>query len=489
MKKIFKTLSLLLIITTIISCEDYLDVNTDPNNPGLDILTPNDILSGAQSTLGATYSTRMNQLGNLMAVTWSANLSDFADPYGEEFRYDFSSRFYDDIWDNIYTRTNNFRFIENYNDGKNWNNHIAVSKILKAFYLQYIVDLYGNAPYSDIHQGENTLFPKYDDATSIYRALYDELDAATDLIDNPGEDPQPFLGSDVTFSGNMTSWKQFANTIKLRMLVRQTELAGTNASVSTYITSKFNELNGEQFISSNVTMNPGYQNADGKFNPFYATYGFDAAGNRTNGNRATGASKYFADFLNSTSDPRRVKLWRTSGNVVGTEQAGAGGRPSRFGPSFITSGEGANDVAIMLASESYFLQAEAIQRGYLSGDAQTMFNNGISASFDHLGISNQTSSYMSSIASTPNLGWSGDLIEAIITQKYIALANTSGLELWIEHNRTGFPNDLPLPRNNPAPNIPVRLLYPASEFAGNSANVPNQTLSDAFSSKIFWDVN
>lgn len=493
MKYIYKIIVTVVIFAGLASCDDYLDVNKDPGNPELVDLTPNDLLSAAESTLGSLYTTRMNQLGNLMAVAWSANFSDFADPFGDEFRYNLTSEFYDDVWDNIYSRTNNLTFIENFQDGNNWDNHRAIAKVLKAFYLQYIVDLYGRAPYSEIHEGTQNLFPKYDDQQSIYRALVDLIDEAVVLIDNAPSTAQGFVGSDVIFDGDMQTWKRFANTIKLRLLVRQTELAATDGAVNTYITSEFNELqtSGAQFLTTNAGLNPGYLNSDGKQNPFYARFGYNAVGNVTNGFRSTGPSAYSFNFLQNTSDPRINRLWQPNsrGGFSGTVQAASGGRPASFGPAFIERGVANKNVYLMLASESYFLQAEAVQRGYLTGSAQDLFNSGINASFEYLGISSDASAYITSIASTPNLGWTGNLIESIITQKYIALTSTSGIELWIEYNRTGFPDDLPLPNGSAAANIPVRLIYPASEYSGNTNNVPVLTGADAFTAKVFWDVN
>ena len=75
-----------------------------------------------------------------------------------------------------------------------------------------------------------------------------------------------------------------------------------------------------------------------------------------------------------------------------------------------------------------------------------------------------------------------------MTQKWIANMGINGIESWIERTRTGFP-DLPLAITATGPSLPNRLLYPASEYSTNSANVPEQNTGDAFSTKIFWDAN
>ncbi|GAA4812241.1 SusD/RagB family nutrient-binding outer membrane lipoprotein [Litoribaculum gwangyangense] len=478
MKQIHKILAFLILILGATSCDSYLDVNDSIDNPNLDELNPNQLIVGAQALSAETYTNRVNRIGNWMAVAWSGNYQAFNDAYGPESRYQFSSTFYDDIWDDLFRYVSNFATIEKYEDGKNWGNQKAAAKILKAFYFQYIVDLYGNAPYTEAFDGTDNLFPKYDDAQDIYLSLIDSIDEAVSLIDASSES---FGNSDITFNGDMDQWVAFANTVKLRLLVRLILKAEGDATLLSKVNSEFAELNSATFITEDVTINPGYADTDDRQNPFWEVYGFTPAGVETNQGRQTGPSLFAVNLM--SGDPRLNLIWD---GAAGTEQNG-GGSSSGIGDGILKGPDA--DLPIMLASESYFLQAEAIERGYLSGNAQTMFNMGVQASFDTLGAGD-ASAYITNTDADANLGFNGgDALGAIITQKWIALTSVSGAELWIEYNRTGYPANLPLPANSTDPNIPVRLLYPASEYSGNSDNVISQSRSDAFNSKIFWDVN
>ena len=491
MKTIFKIISIFTILLSISSCSDYLDVNDSIDNPNLDQLTPNELIVGAQTLNAQTFTNRLNRFGNWMGVAWSGNYLAFNDAYGLESRYQFSSTFYDDVWDDIYRYSYNFSIIENYNDGKNWNNHKAASKVLKAFYLQYIVDLYGNAPYSEAFNGTDVLFPKYDDALDIYKNLIQLTDEAVDLINN-NADAEDFTLTDITFGGDMAKWEAFANTVKLRLLVRLILKAETDATLLSYVDTEFEKLNGAEFLTEDVTINPGYSNSDDRQNPFWEVYGFTPANIPTGQGRQTGPSKFAFDLLDNSNDPRLNRLWKpntaNSNTFDGTPQNGVGNSAS-IGDGILKGADA--DLPIMLAAESYFLQAEAVQRGYLTSasSAASLFNSGIEASFDYL-EAGDPSTYILTTNLDEDLGFNGgNPLKAIITQKWIALTSISGAELWIEYNRTGFPSNLPLPQGSSDPNIPVRLLYPASEFSGNSDNVTNQSRSDAFTSKIFWDVN
>jgi hypothetical protein len=125
----------------------------------------------------------------------------------------------------------------------------------------------------------------------------------------------------------------------------------------------------------------------------------------------------------------------------------------------------------------------------MAGNAQALFHSGITASFDLLGAGDP-SAYIGATENTNLVGWTGSAnkIEAIMTQKWIALCGINAIESFIDYNRTGFPA-VPLSLIAEHSQLPYRMLYPASEYSTNSANVPNQPSSEAFSSKIFWDVN
>jgi hypothetical protein len=75
-------------------------------------------------------------------------------------------------------------------------------------------------------------------------------------------------------------------------------------------------------------------------------------------------------------------------------------------------------------------------------------------------------------------------LEAIITEKWVALNGINAEQTWFDYSRTGFPSGLPISALASTPDRPVRLFYPSSELSGNTVNVPTQ--KDAFTAKIFW---
>lgn len=157
---------------------------------------------------------------------------------------------------------------------------------------------------------------------------------------------------------------------------------------------------------------------------------------------------------------------------------------SWFGPAIIKSFD--QPMVLMTAAESFFLQAEAIQRGFMTGDAKATYEAGITEAFTAAGLTAADAAgyYGSSIV---NANWanSPDKIEAIITQKWVAMFSLTGFEAWSEFRRTGFPK-VPLATKAVQAKAPARLFYPTSEIATNADNVAAQNVTSQFDNKIFW---
>lgn len=483
---------LLVIFAITVSCSEYLDVNQSPNSPSADDVTPDLILAGAMTNTYRTQARRMNRLGNVMMNNWGANVNSFTGGFSEEFTLAIDNNFYNDIFTGLYRGTYNFQAIIDY-PSADYDNHKAISKIMKSFYLQYIVDLYSNVPYSEAHQGIKNLTPTYDDDRAVYEALYNQVDEAIELINNAGLNTIPVGSEDVVFNGSMSSWIAFGNSLKLRILLRQRTDATVNgdAESAAFIASKLPELQTVGFLNNNAAINPGYSSeSTAQQNPFYNYIGFSNNETTATGYNFYRASKYAVDFLTNSGDDRVNFLYDEaddgSGGVVGHEQ-GADSDNSPAGLSPIGTGlliDSAQDGYVMTAAESLLMQSEAQLFGLIPGDAQASFEAAIDASFQLLGA--DRSGYT---PNQPGLGWIGtnsDKFEAIMRQKWIATNGINAIESYIEFTRTGFPDDIPLALTAQSSTRPMRLMYPSDEYISNSANVPDQTSADVFATGPFW---
>lgn len=543
MKKIKLILPVLAL--ALFSCDNYLDVNDSPNSLLFDQVAPNKLLPAAQVTTFRAQAINMNQLGNVFMNSWAGNVASFTGGYANEYQLNIENSFYAAIFQNIYLNTKNFQEIINYpNDDHSKDNYVAAAKICKAHYMQYLVDLYGDIPYSQAFLDVSNTSPKYDDDQFVYRQLINELDSATQLIMDADAHAEDITTFDVMMHGDMAKWAQFANTIKLRMLLRMSNNTG---AVATYRDQQLQDLANSAsvathgFLTSDVTVNPGYnKSTTEQMNPFNSTFAYDAAGAATQNWTFVAMSGHAFKYLRNNAasngtevvtgsgvvypgvaDPRAGRLFR--GTLKGVTQGSttvdvptSGGTPARngygiFNP-YITQPEpivyvddllnlAANDGFVMTASEAHFLQAEAAVRYgsiFTSFNAQTSFDAGITASFDRLGVTTLAptaeGTYKTAISTKAGLGWPAsttqDLkIRAIMTQKWIALMSVHAIESFIDYNRTGYPVT-PLALTATQARKPRRLIYPTSEYVANSGNVPNITPANIFAntdpSHPFW---
>ena len=497
MKKI--KLILPLIAFTLFSCDNYLDVNDSPNNPSAEQITPNLSLSGVQNNSYRVLVQRMNELGNVFMNNWGANVNSFTGGYAEEFGITMSNNFYEDIWNNLYRNTYEFSNIINH-PSADYDNHKAIAKIMKSFYFQYLVDIYGDIPYSEAHQGVNNVTPAYDDDQAIYRDLIVQLDSAIDMINNAPSNTVAVGSEDIMLGGDMNAWVKFANTLKLRILLREATKAETDAATATYLNDQFAALD-QNFVDENITINPGYSNAsNAQQNPWMnlmVNLDEETITYRTAYNFRR-ASNYIAGKLNNNPvDPRRGRLFTLiGGSVVGVLQGDSsqptGTAPldiSKLGPGLVINS--AQDGYVMLLAESLLLQGEAAERGYITGDPQALFDAAVVASCLQLGVTQANAdTYVTNVNAVDGKGYtaSTNKIEAIMYQKSIALNGINGLEAWIEYTRTGLIDNIPMPMPGASPTgkKPLRLMYPTSELASNSANVPAQSVNDVFTTGPFW---
>lgn len=494
MKSITKFAIVLMVTGLLASCEGYLDVNTDPNNPTA--VTPDLVLPVGQYYT-ALYQSRdrgLSHLGNMMMVNWSQ--SDGFSWYTDEAKYNVTSSFYSQVFNNTFANTlKQYQILFNLEDEK-YANYKAIAMIMKSFHYQQLVDCYGDVPYTEALGRSKEATPAYDDAQAIYEDLIVQINAAIELIKNapalaavPGSD-------DAMFGGNMTDWLRFANTLKVRILTRQSSISGRNA----YITGELAVIaaEGHGFITSDVGVNPGYVKDVNKQNPMWDELGWDPTGTAEMSNNATCASAFVLDFLSSTNDPRIDRLYeKPSSGHLGVPQGLLDydtpvvdqymfDKVSNIGPGILKSPD--MDATIFTLAESNFNLAELRDKGLLTTGptAQALFESGITASFSFLGLTTaQATAYYSQSRDIVNWGNSPDKLRAIITQKWIATNGITAEQSWFDYNRTGYPSGLPLPLNyNATADRPVRLFYPAGEYSSNGANVPTQP--NAFSEKIFW---
>jgi hypothetical protein len=525
-KTIFKrkvNLSLLftaLMLTGIVGCQKgTFDVNK--NNPN----SPNSVPAQYSLSYSLKATADLVQGGNAdMINNWMgywAQSGGFT-PSTTYVIYQITSSNYTGNFDNAYTILANYQLLlKTAGTDPLQSNYRAIGMIMEAFLYQRLVDLYNSVPYSQALAVNPTFSYKYDNPQTIYNSLVAKCDSAAAIIAAAPTAAVSPGGYDIVFGGDMTKWKQFAKTLKLKLLMRQTE-AGIG---STAVAAGLAGTTSADYLSVDAAVNPGYSsNTDAQLNPFY----FDIQANAVGSNGATTtyyrANSYAVTFYQAHNDPRVNLIYAPQGRevvndskkpystpidgTIDTNRTKVKGRAygstngngesntaisAIVGTGFTSAGKlkGPSQGALLIpAYESLFLQAEAAQRGYISGTASALYKSAVEASFVFLGSTAAIAdTYIGQVDALTNYAQASDKINLIITQKWASMNSVDPLESYSDWRRLGIPATLPVSAypGVTVTHIPYRLPYTINETTLNSANVPaGGTGTDLFTSKIFW---
>lgn len=524
MKNILR-LFILASFISLTSCESFLGDNVNPNQATAatpELVLPNALTNSA--ALLRAYNTSAMWLNG-----YTVNAGGYGG-WGATVTYNYTTTDHNGLWVSTFDDLVNYQYIEDQtaeDPGLAYFN--AVAKVMKAYDYHMLVDVFGDIPYTEGLKGAANVTPVYDSQTAVYQDLVAQLNTAITIF-TTAEGANGLGSSDVMFGGNVTRWAQFANTLKLRLLIRMSGGSETSA----FAASEFASMNTSiGFITDDAMVNPGYIATDGKQNPYWNTYHTNAAGSLSGSGRSAIPSIYTYTFYNGNKildEGRGAATYRSYpastprgqlGNLVDNPEAlsnqtawyvGEGTGTNASNTIGLLKGRTAG-VPMMLAAESYLLQAEAYMKGFLSGDDLKAFEDGVTASFRYLykevngnvragldpvadfetyKINNGTNFLVNySLAATPE-----QKLEAIITQKYIAYNFINAQETWSEFRRTAYPKIVNgssdpnlsfasiLSTSSRADELPVRYLYASSEFQLNPGNVPSGI--NQFTSLIFW---
>ncbi|MFI5159889.1 MAG: SusD/RagB family nutrient-binding outer membrane lipoprotein [Sphingobacteriales bacterium] len=485
MKKYISIITVIALVAGLGSCKkSYLDLEANPNSPSQS--TPQLVLAGALVTAPAITVGYVNPYD-----VWSGYLSwnGGVVPPSTLFEYTFTNGTYGGFWTGLYSNATNFNNLINMSKAPALANFQAIGMIMKVWDFEQLVDNYGDVPYSQAFQPSTILFPKYDKAVDIYADLPKQLDAAIALAGtgtvNPG-------ASDPMFAGDMSKWKQVANTLKLRLAIRESNISGGTPYIANLAAP------GTAYLDADATINPGYANAVGQQNPFYGNFGKDPNGNAAGNSNVFRANAFSVKFLKDNNDTLRLarifSLVVPVGAPVGTPASvyygNVYGDAINIKNTINVSGAGpglakspTQSSLFISASESYLLQAEAVERGWLTGDAAALYKLGIEANFAYLGL---TKAQADTYTTAHPLGSITDIID----QKYITFMNGyDSFEAFNDYRRLGIPA-LPSSVDPSAlsDHLPTRLYYPSTEQTTNlnNYNAAGGNTMDPFSTKIFW---
>ncbi len=389
-------------------------------------------------------------------------------------------------WPIFYTNLrDNQRILDRSQESETFAVYEGPALILKAYMTAGLTDLFGNVPYSEAFDGINgTVTPVYDDQEDIYLAqggILDNLNKGIEAIE--AYEDVIALEGDILFDGNLDGWIRFANSLKIKHLLRISDRMDVSAELQAiYNEGNYITDNGQNAIFNFSNTEPNSfrlaQLRVGDFNNFVL-------------------SKTMEDILVNLQDNRLNTFFRVASNtgnfnglingIDATSSAAILGDLSLAGTAF-REDTSVLDANFMTAWETTFALAEAAQRGLITADAQALYETGVQQAFDYW-QTELPADYLTGNASFNNPDSSP--LEQIVTQKWIANI-INGYEGWVEYRRTGFPDFMSVQASLNDGLIPVRMPYPSEEEALNADNY--QTAFDAtdgnsLNVRVWWDVD
>ncbi|UWX55017.1 SusD/RagB family nutrient-binding outer membrane lipoprotein [Maribacter litopenaei] len=475
MKKLYSLLTILILG----SCtQDFEDINTNPNTPVN--VQPSLLLRQVIYDYGEQMSYEGFTAGNLLGQYTTAldfNLFDRHNLKSPQLGGNPWPIFYQNLRDNEI-------ILDLSTDNPSFKVYEGSARIMKAYMAAALTDLFGDVPYFEAFKGQDgTVTPEYDSQESIYM----DTDGIFDNLQKGIEALQSYNGTialegDILFNGDLDGWERFANSLKIKYLMR----ISSKMDVSNELQTLFSEGN---FISEN-SQNAIFNFTDGEPN------NFRLARLRIGDFNNFVMSETMDEILTSLDDARISRLFRPYSNSAGGDEYNGLLNGIDASSTIVSLADyslagtifrentGLLDANFMTSMETHFLLAEAAQRGFISADAQNLYEIGVNQAFEYWQVA-LPDEYLSGTGALDN----GDPLENIITQKWISNM-INGYEGWIEYRRTGHPQLKTISASLNNNLIPVRMPYPSEEEALNNQNyttAANNTEGNCINVKVWWD--
>jgi hypothetical protein len=453
---------LLLFGITFSSCEKGLeDINVNPNES--EVINPEFLMSSV--IINTAYDYQMDAYFDKPAsagryITMVRNEGDDKFDWGPQ------------SWDGNYAKLSANREMMDLARKMNAPQYVAVGKILEAFNFGYITDLFGDIPYSEalLLKADVLAHPKYDPQQTVYPALLKTLKEANDELIANGNNVDSI--ADVMYAGAPLKWRKFANSLRLRMLLR----------IAKNYTAAFTEM---QEIINDKSKYPIFEsNTDNAEVAYLGTLSANAwpggpvAGSFSEFDKRK-PSKEIVDALLQRNDPR-LPVWiakvdkLTGGTVdnrpyVGVPNAipapydynGGADHISRLSAMFKSNSHPMVKASLLTYAEVCFILAEAMQAGKVTvagKTAESLYYDGIAANMKYYDVDQAATD--AHYYDQPLVKYNGTL-EQLIGQKWIA-GFLKGAEAWFDNRRTGFPKFVLGPLSSTTV-LPKRYIYPTGE--------------------------
>ena len=463
------------------SCDDFLNINEDPNNPVDAPLFQ--LLTSVQVDMGGALG---NHIGGLSAIP-QAYVGQVFQRGTTQQDYAVNGADFEVItaWNILYTRAlmDNELIITKAKE-QEANDYLGIAQIMKAYSFSQLVDMYGDVPFSEAFQGTANPSASYDDDEAVYDEVLALLD--TGIMSLNAVTTQTVGGDDVFYGGNLDNWRKFAKSLKLKLLTQLRLVRNVSAEVDALITEGdlISDVSEDFQLTYGTSVAPDNRNpvyvqeyspgaAQYYINPFFyeAMAGLNTFGHRGYGaqvgavdpripyyffNQLTGGSvaENPCAYCGTDAQPAGssgtgvaaldgtgfLSIYQFSFNIdpnegfaQGVSQTVAGLYPvgGRYddgqGGGVNFNGDGTTAQRFLTHFAVKFLEAELYLTGVATGDARTAFQEALEAAFAK--VDDVVNNAGGTAQSIPNLDATavGDYIAAVMAD-YDAVDDTGKLE-------------------------------------------------------------
>lgn len=524
------------------SCSDFGDVNIDPEHLNEGNVPLEMLFTNAQhQALGSDWDVWRN--GCIYAAQWMNHVASFN--WQGYAMYQWSDGYSAAYWDGVYSGDRGaIRDVTNvlmqWKEDPAHEIDYQIARIMRVYVMHRMTDLYGDIPYTQAGQPREYSYPVYDRQQDIYMDMLNQLNEAQAALKGAGT--APMSSHDVYYQGNTDKWAKFANSLMLRIAMRMTKVDPATAEtwVKTAVNNGLfasNEDNAMLLHTNAVTTNDTSE-------PYAKIYAHEDRGNFF-------VNKFFIDMLKETKDPRlsliatvcedpRISVQegsnfqygntdpevqqgfddgfdddKTSDWFIGNQPGYEAFKDQEYLDSYrskystinrYTYSNPTSPTFICTYAQTQLLLAEAALRGWVSGSAQSYYENGVRAAMEQFAqFPNATALYNQYLTSdavnqylAENPFDAAKGYEQINTQYWINCF-CDEYETFANWRRSGYPEMdpawdpvHPYTNSDTGGTIPRRFRYPSTESSVNMANyneaVGRLNNGDRFTSRVWWDV-
>lgn len=457
------------------SCSDFEEININPNNPPTvpaSLLLPTVINTAVSSMTGS---------GNGAAGQFIQHINYIGGSNDGFGRFNITGASFREEWNSPMRSVKDINQILEIAEKSNQPQYKALGLICKVYVLSLMTDAYGDIPCEEAGKGDvNGLeFPHYQNQEEVYGLMLTDLETANQLLKSLKADVT--ISDDILFDGDASKWRKYANSLKIRILMRQSAKKNVAADIAAVFN---NPLEYPIFTSIDDQATLVYNNTVDFYKWYIQPKNLPSDGSGVIFGDNFRVSEAMVDILQTKEDPRlRVYVAPTKKSFEAHKADVSQPYVYRGQPAGLSAAE-QNEIDkddysvlsstirsesrafVMSFAELQFLKTEAIVRGMITGNAGDEYAKGIRASMQK----------WSAISSSE--------IDTYLSRTDIVLSNTQdealkqiGAQVWIDSflngfeafanwRRTGYP-ELKVGISVSSP-VPVRYIY-----SDNEQNNPN----------------